>query len=99
MQQILQMSFLSAKLPFLWSRNGWKIFLEVHQTNLGPLHTFQGAVRLDANQGKVSHAACIDKVECPRQHATSTAALLDAVDLSHVILNVIHTALDAANNA
>lgn len=96
MIQLSNLSFLSKEKPFLWSRHGWKIFLKIRQTSPGPLHTFQGAVLVDASGESLSRSEHVEQVTCPKQHATPSAALLDAVDLSHVVLNVIHTELDAA---
>lgn len=89
--------FLSSKQPFLWSDEGWKIFLKIRQTTLGPLHTFQGAVIVESGQGRVCFEGLVEEVKCPRHHTTFMAAAYDAMDLSRVVLTVIRTTLDGDN--
>lgn len=79
------------------NRFGWKLFLKVRQTTLGPLHTFQGAVRVEAGQGKSGLAGLLDEAKCLAHHSSRTDAILDAMDLSQVVLAAIDAALFAVD--
>ena len=85
--------FFSAQKPFFWNPHGWQLFLEVRQTTLGPLHMFQGAVRIKLGQTKTDFAEVFEDIECSRHHLNRLDAMLDAIDLAHVTLAAINAVL------
>jgi len=93
MHKTCRSPFLSAEQPFLQNRQGWKLFLNIRQTTLGPLHTFQGTVKVEAGRGRPRLTGLFEELDCPKHHSTCLDATLDAMDLSQVILASIDAAL------
>ncbi|RYF42402.1 MAG: hypothetical protein EOO38_19765 [Cytophagaceae bacterium] len=84
---------LCIQQPFFWNYHGWKLFLNVRQTTLGPLRTFQGSVRIEPGQATAGLPKVAEEIACSKHHSNCPDATLDAMDLAHGILTVINTAL------